>query len=853
MKAIISTINLFFESLHEKLRQRRYWIFFAMLFATILLSTGIGRITIDESVEAYLRDDDPVKIAYDRFRSWFGSDEYVYVVYQAKDGDIFSSDSLETLHKVHDELVNYRLNLSMNEKSPLDHIMEVKSLINVKYMEASNNTLFSRNFVGDILPKNSKARENLRHKALNHPDYPGIYLSSDSRYGGIVIRTDLNAEADSEGSDNKSPSSDSGSRAVSISGFESKFDPTSKFEVKMESVNGENFDKIDEIEPPMPGKSDIEEYPAFVNALNTILEKPEYSQSLKFYPVGNPIIMHFFATAVMADMSRLMSLVLLLITCMLFLLFRSLSAVLWPVVIIVLTIVWTLGIIGWSGITMSAMVQVIVFLAISTGVADAVHILSGYLFFRNRQMDHDESIRSVMKKSGLACMLTSITTAVGLLSLVLVPLKPVATFGVFASISVLFAFLFTMLLLPLMLDLWSPVSKKKQVSAKHSVSRLIEKIESVGVQRAPLVISLFSIAGVVLLYGALQLKVDSNFVELIKDTLPLRQTYNIVDRYMGGTSNMEIMMEFNKEDALKDPQVLFTVEAVQKYMKEKHGDKITKTISLVNVVKESYKALNDDDPDRYIIPSDPLVLGQVLFLFSNANPNDRRRLVSDDYSRGRIGVNALNVSSTEALAIIDNIQSFMDSKFSSIKSKYPKLKITLTGNMALLAIMLDYMSWSQIKSFSMALVVISIILLVVLGSYKAGVIALIPNLFPILTTFGLMGFLKIPLDADTLIVAPIIMGLAVDDTIHFMTHLRLEMLRLGNDFVNAAVHAMHEAGQAITFTSIILSAGFLVFLLSFHNGLSHFGIFSAIAIMSALVADLFLLPALCKVTNIKFS
>lgn len=809
MKTIISKINLFFESLHEKLRQRRYWIFFTMIFTTVFLSTGIGRITIDESVEAYLRDDDPVKIAYDRFRSWFGSDEYVYVVYQAKDGDIFSNDSLETLHKVHDELVNYRFNLPMNEKSPLDHIMEVKSLINVKYMEASNNTLFSRNFVGDILPKNSKARESLRQKALSHPDYPGIYLSSDSRYGGIVIRTDLNAEANSEDSDYKSQSaSGSTSDPDSVSALESEseptFDPVSKFEMEMESVNRNKFDNNHDVQPPMPGKSDIEEYPAFVNALNTILEKPEYAQSLKFYPVGNPIIMHFFATAVMADMSRLMSLVLLLITCMLFLLFRSLSAVLWPVVIIVLTIVWTLGLIGWSGITMSAMVQVIVFLAISTGVADAVHILSGYLFFRNQQMGHDESIRSVMKKSGLACMLTSITTAVGLLSLVLVPLKPVATFGIFASISVLFAFFFTMLLLPLMLDLWSPVSKKKQVSAKHSVSRLIEQIESVGVERAPLVISLFSIAGVVLLYGALQLKVDSNFVELIKDTLPLRQTYNIVDRYMGGTSNMEIMMEFNREDALKDPEVLFTIEAVQKYMKEKHGNKITKTISLVNVVKESYKALNDDDPDRYIIPSDPLVLGQVLFLFSNANPDDRRRLVSDDYSRGRIGVNALNVSSTEALAIIDNIQSFMDSEFSSIKSKYPELEITLTGNMALLAIMLDYMSWSQIKSFSMALVVISIILLVVLGSYKAGVIALIPNLFPILTTFGLMGFLKIPLDADTLIVAPIIMGLAVDDTIHFMTHLRLEMLRLGNDFAKAAVHAMHEAGQAITFTSIIL-------------------------------------------------
>ena len=201
---------------------------------------------------------------------------------------------------------------------------------------------------------------------------------------------------------------------------------------------------------------------------------------------------------------------------------------------------------------------------------------------------------------------------------------------------------------------------------------------------------------------------------------------------------------------------------------------------------------------------------------------------------------------------MDEIQAFIDTRFKPLDQTYPDLDVTLTGNMALLAIMLDYLAWAQIKSFGIALVVISIVLFLVLGSSKAGLVALAPNLFPILTSFGLMGYFKVPLDADTLIVAPIIIGLAVDDTIHFLTHFRIGMAKT-RDIASAVVESIQEAGQAIAFTSLILSSGFLVFILSFHNGISRFGIFAAIAIMTALICDIFLLPALCRACNVNFN
>ena len=837
MGQTLSKINAFFETLPDRLRQNRKWVLIFFILATGFLCFGIKNVVIDESLGAYFHDDDPVKKAYDKFRSIFGGDEYVYIVYRAKDKDIFSSSSLTTLKKLHNKLANYRLNLDPGEPSALDHIDEVKSLINVKYMEAKDNTLYSRNFIGDRLPVDSSQKERLRQKALNHPDYPQMYLSQNCEYGGIVIRTDFNAESPSLPLVFEDDSSTKNS-------FDDDEELSFEESETVETVPDEKM-------VPDLGQTDIREYPLFMKEIRAILDSPEYTANFEFYPVGNPVLMDFFTTAVIDDIGRLMSLVLLLIIIMLWLLFGSFSAVVWPVLIVVFTIIWVLGLVGWINIPMSAMLQVIIFLTLSVGIADSVHILSGYMFFRNKNLDHKKALGAVMKKSGLACLLTSLTTAIGLLSLALVPLKPIALFGIFASISVLFAFVFTIMLLPLMLDLWSPVSKKKVIEKDHFVLKIIKKIERIGVSNSFITVSIFLGASLFMVFGLMQLKVDSNFVEIIKKGLPLRDAYTIVDDYMGGTSNMEVMVDFKKEDALKDPDVLFAMESLQQFMEKDENNRVVRTMSLVNVVKNSFKALNEDNPDKYIIPSEPAVLRQVLFLFENANPKDRNRLVSDDYSRARIGLNSINVGSIEALAIMENIQAFIDKRFQGLKQTYPDLNITLTGNMALLAIMLDYIAWAQIKSFGLALVVISIILFIVLGSLKAGLVALAPNLFPILTTFGLMGYFKIPLDADTLLIAPIIIGLAVDDTIHFLTHFRIEMEK-SKDITIGVIKSIREAGQAISFTSLILSAGFLVFILSFHNGLSHFGIFASIAIMTALMCDLFLLPALCKVLNVNF-
>ena len=849
MGKVISGLNDFFEKMPGRLRKRRWLVLLVFLMITVFLGAGMSRVIMDNSLDSFFKEDDPVKKEYDRFKMVFGGDEYVYIVYKAADGDIFSDKSLKSLKSFYDAIAHYRLELAHDDTSPLDHIAEIKSLINIKYLEATGDTLFSRSFIGDNLPKNDKEREILRNKAKNHPDYPQLFLSKDSGYGGILLRTDFNSELVTK--DQVQVEESSG-----LSGFD---DDEDTFEEG-------DFSSVGTADVTLEfKKTEMTEYPFLIAELRKIIAENEKNGALEFYMAGTPVLMDFFADAVMKDMGRILGIVLLLITVMLFLLFRSFSAVVWPVVIIVLTIIWVTGFIGWSGIHMSIMFQIIIFLVLAVGVADSVHIMSGYLFFRQKTSvhtksghlfyrqkshDHESALNAVMGKSGLACFLTSTTTAVGLMSLVFVPIRPIAVFGIFSAIGVLTAFVLTVFLMPLMLDLWNSVPKKDS-GKNHLVQRLLRKTENTGVENPGKVILVFTILGVILVGGLVQLRIDSNDVDVLKNGYPLRTSYNVINEFMGGTGNMEISIDLKKEDAMKDPEVLNTIESLQRYMETMDRSKVTKTTSLVNVVKDSYKALNNSEEIFYKIPAKPDVLSQTIFLFDNANSVDRRRLVTDDYSKGRIGINLKNMGSIDALAFKETVQTFVDQNFTELNKKYPGFTVTLTGSNALLAIMLDYISWSQIKSFGLSLIVISVILFIVFSNFKAGAIAVVPNLFPILTTFGIMGFWGIPLDMDTLLIAPVIIGLAVDDTIHFLTHYRHEVDKY-NDTKKAAISSIREAGQAIAFTSIILSVGFSMFVLSFHNGLSHFGILSAIAIMTAFIADIYLLPALCVFFNIDF-
>jgi hypothetical protein len=258
-----------------------------------------------------------------------------------------------------------------------------------------------------------------------------------------------------------------------------------------------------------------------------------------------------------------------------------------------------------------------------------------------------------------------------------------------------------------------------------------------------------------------------------------------------------------------------------------------------------------DSEDYRNIPDSQIAVSQLLYLFSSSNPEERRALVSDDYSKSHISVQLKNAGSNEYKEFFNDIQRDINKEFNGLKDQYPDIKVQITGSFALMMRLADDISKNQFKSLAIAAVVISLLLMVTLGSFQAGVMSIIPNLIPASLAFGLMGLLGVPLDTDTLMIAPLIIGIAVDDTIHFISHYRMSLAQ-NHNMKLALVETINEVGQAVTFTTLILGCGFLMLTFSDYLGLAKIGTFGSLAIFVALLCDLLFFPALIMIFKPKF-
>ena len=821
MHQILQTLNQYFSTVPAWSKKHRKKLFFFYFLLLVFLGFGLPQIKLDMSLESFFEPNDPAIETMNRFKKSFQSDEGIYLVYRAKDGDVLSNQSLKALLHLQNRIDS----LSLEEGNVLERITRITSLINVNYLEVKGDDLISRDFIGSDLPLSDEVLAKRRVEGLSHPDLPEVYFSKDFKLAALMLESDLGTELDLP----DLPTLD-----------------------ELDLGTGSQDTPEDVAFKPV----DMYEYSALWHPIEALLQEKEVAEHLEFYPVGNAILMSFFVDVVLPEMNPIFGGTIFLVVVMLLLLFRSFSAVIWPMVIVLFAILLTMGMIGWVGLQLNMMIQIVALLLLVVGIADGVHILSGYLYHRRRGLEHDEAMAHTYAKSGLACLLTSLTTSVGLGALIMVPIKPIQNFGISASIGVVMAFLLTLYLLPLLMDLWHPATKlakqNKLEGHHHLAHRITQALASRHQDHPWKMIFGFVVVFLIFLYGFLQVEIDSNMLEIIEDDKPIKIAYELVDQSLGGSSSLEVLIETGQGDGLQDPKILGAMEQFQDWVESAYPVRVKSTRSLVDIVKYSSQVLNENRPEMYIIPQTRNQLAQTLFLFDSSSLEDRLQMASEDYATGRISIRMLNGGSKEIVVVVQAINQKLDEIFSPLRVEFPNLQVSSTGSAALMMAMVEHISWSQVKSFAIAIVVISAILLVVFGSLKVGLLAMLPNIFPIVVTFGVMGFAGILLDLDTLIVAPIVIGIAVDDTIHFLTHYKEEYLRHG-DISIALTKATEEAGQAIIFTSLILATGFLYMMRFSHLGLAHFGFLAAIAILMALIADLFLLPAILTAFKVRFN
>lgn len=828
---IVSRLSEHFENVPDMLRRRRLLVgivFIALLAGAII---GMGKLRMDMTIEGWFHKEDPTLVAFHRYHQQFGSEDGVYIVYKPKDGNVFSPASLEAVRGIQNDLINFRAGLKEGEESALEHIVKVDTLVNAQVLTVDGDVLAARPLVGDTVPTSPEAIAEIKAIAEAEKQLPLQFFSRDHRYGGIHIETDFGTiPVDAE-------------------------EITDETILSLDPVASSGEEKPVEFKP-----TDQADYLKLFEEIKKILDKPEYAGQFDFYAVGNTAAAEH-DVKMSEEMGILYLAAFVIIMVLLWFLFRSVSAVVWSMLIVILSTVFTLGVTGWLGLTVTGFLILTILLILTVGVADSVHALTGYTRLRTSGIDHQGALRRTYKYVGVALLLTGLTNMTGTMALNITPVVPIQSFAIMSTLGILFALLLTFYLLPLLIDVWPTVSKRKVIVDAPDKKRFLDvlpRLKSALDKAVPLVekrpvafVVPFILVLLVSIYGATQVKIDSQILDQYPEDSTFTQSVKVADDHMMGAYAMVLYLDFKEDFALQDPDVLKAMDELQKTFETKYEKYVVMTNSIAYVAKDANRKLNGNAPEYERIPDTRETLSQTLFLFNNANPSERQRLVDDSYSKANIKISLHSYGSYEYDVVFQQMRADIDEMMAKLQAKYPKAEVSITGIFTLAMQAAQYITENQVITFGIALIVVSVILLLVFGSFKVGMIALIPNLIPALLTLGVLGISGVPLDFFTMMLAPIIIGISIDDTVHFISHYQQQLAKDGD--VNAALRrTMSEAGPGVVFTALILGLGFGIMAIASAAGTSNMGKFGALAIFMGLLNDLFLLPALLLTFKPKF-
>lgn len=793
-----------------------------LLVGVFISALGASRFKLKESMEAFFSQHDPRYKEYQWFKFLFGSDDVLLIMYEPEAEELFSSQAMRDLQKVEAELNSART----DSKSALSHISRIRSIISADYLEVQQDQLLSRPFIGSELPKDAADWSLVRRLAKEHPDYESSLFSKNEKKLMLMIETDFGARVLSKGM-----------------AFAKKTEHSSdEFDFGIADINTGQTVTIDEV--PSLEEVEMTEFSAFMAEVRGVLKKYKWKEQDNIYMAGNPWIMDFFQTVILQELGMYFALSIFIIWIVLYASFRSVSALVWPTVLLVLTMVILMGLIGWSGVEMTFMINIIVFLLLAICIASSIHIMSSYQICLAEGKSTSRAIQDAFKRSGTPIVLAALTTALGLVSVLFVPILALQNFGIFASLGVLITLLLNLSLWPIFLSIWAPKlnnSASKPPYLWRFLSTQYVRIE----QNRGMIFSIFAGLCVFFSLGIPHVYIDTNISQMIKPGYGVKESYESIDAHFGGTSSVEILLNTGEQDGIKSHKVLGLMDGFNEQLRKEYPQMLAGIRSIVNPTKLAYKNLSQGDQNFYKVPESNRILAQTLFSFESADSQSRRLMVDDNWQVARISLRMKSHGTHEYEAFMNDLIERADQHFAPLKKKFPNFMIHYTGSVPLMMHLVSLVSISQIRSFGLALAVITIILFFLFGSIKFGVLAMIPNIFPLVVVMGFAGWFRIPMDSDTLLVMPIAIGIAVDDTIHFLSHYKTLLLQ-GFDTESAIRDTFKKVGPAIVNTSLVLSCGFLIFIFSAHKPLNNFGILSAIAIFTALLADLFLLPLLLR-------
>lgn len=551
--------------------------------------------------------------------------------------------------------------------------------------------------------------------------------------------------------------------------------------------------------------------------------------------VGRIFAQKVYLTNLQKEFTLFLSLSFIVVLIFLWFSFRSIYGVLIPLIIVVISVLWTLGIMNLLGKSIDIMCSMLPTMIFIAGMSDVVHFFSKYFEEVTKGTDRNKIYPLILREVGFPTFLTLLTTVVGFLSLLFSSIQPIRDFGIYTSIGVTIAFVLTYTLLPALLYFFTP----KKLVVAHSHDNRTSNAMRTGLfwifRNQKTILLITGLTMVISVIGMFKIRVNNILLEDLSDKVKIKQDFNFFDKNYSGVRPFEMQVTLkDKSKSVWDYEVMKELNSVDEFIKKEYHAGFL--LSPASLVKTIYSNSTSDFSSAFPDKDDYEAIAKQLR--SNKKNKEIKRIISEDGLTTRISGKIRDMGSLEV-----NIRNQKLVEFIATHLNKNNYDFRITGAAHLVDRNNEYMVSNMMQGFIFSIIVIGILTFFLHRSWRMVLVFIIPNVIPLLIIGGIMGFAGIELKAATSLVFSIAFGIATDDTIHFISRLKIE-LGYGKSLLYAFKRTYFETGKPILLTTFILLGGFVSLMTSNFESVFYFGFLICITILIAVLADIFLLPVL---------
>ncbi len=566
----------------------------------------------------------------------------------------------------------------------------------------------------------------------------------------------------------------------------------------------------------------------------------------KVYVAGVPVVEGTMAFLGPKDMKTMVPIVVLAIVLVLYTVMRSVRNTFSTLMVVLLSTVWTFGLLALLNIPIYAVSIMIPVMLIAIGVADGIHLYSHLDLFlmENKGATKVQAITNMLKNMWKPVMMTSVTTAIGFISLLTSEVLPIKYFGLFTAFGVMAAMVFSLFLIPSFIFVLGTKKQKTLKTEDQSHTGFGADFAVKVLKYKVLVVSITVILGVISVVGIGKVWINSSFLENFEKSSDIVQTDAFINQYFGGTSTINVILESENEGVMTKHETLQLLSEMQ--LSVEKVEKVGGSFSIADYIKRMNKVMHADDEHYNSIPDDDELIAQYLLLYEmSGDPENLWKVTDYDSKKANLTFQLKSDNSKELKKAIEAIEIF--------KPRLEELGISLnyagSGYKAL--VFTGLILEGQIKSLVMSVIIIILLITLMFRKFTIGLIGSVPVVLTALLSFGLMGLLNIPLSTTTALISSIAVGIGIDYAIHFIERYKIYSQETGDKLLTTKL-TMSHSGRAITFNAVVVILGFLVLLFSVFPPNRSLGALVSFNMLTSFVATVTIMYLLLYKSNIFF-